>query len=75
MVFPHLASFYWPTYTVCPLDCLAQCYFAAGIVRGNIIAYRENAIDFILKREIFCRTVALHDKNLIALGWTNAAVV
>jgi hypothetical protein len=52
-------------------------FFAAGIVRGNVIAYQENAIDFILKREIrvFCRTVALHDKDPIAVGWTSAALV
>jgi len=31
-----------------------------------MIAYQGNAIDFILKREIFCRTVALHDKVLLA---------
>jgi len=40
-----------------------------------VIAYQENAIDYILKREIFCRTLALHDKDLIAVGWTNAALV
>jgi hypothetical protein len=71
MVFPHLASFYRPTYT----NCCAHCYFAAGIVRGNVIACQENAIDFILKREIFSRTVALHDRDLIAVAWTSAALV
>jgi len=40
-----------------------------------MIAYQENAIDFIFKREIICRTVAMHDKNLIAVGWTYAALV
>jgi len=40
-----------------------------------VIAYQENAIDFILMREIFCRTVALHDKDLIAVGWASAALV
>lgn len=40
-----------------------------------MIPYQENAVDFSLKREIFYRTVAMHDKDLIAVGWTNAAVV
>lgn len=57
------------------LSALLFCYFAARIVRGNVIAYQENAINFILKREIFCRTVVLHDKGLIAVGWTNAVLV
>lgn len=39
-----------------------------------MIAYQENAIDFILKREIFCGTVALQDKGLIAVGWTTGAL-
>jgi len=38
-----------------------------------VIACQEKAIDFILKREIFCRAVALHDRDLIAVAWTNAA--